>query len=143
MSMMAGKSRCSERMFTKCSFHPARFSHIFAWPSSILSAGGHCTCHQQISLPHAGEYISPEYVESIIITAPAIEQVFVTGKSSKNAAVAIVVPSPDNADVKRIGRGNLAAFCQSTEGRDLIQAQLEVSSADAKLKVGQRGGSCC
>ena len=84
----------------------------------------------------AGEYISPEYIESVLITAPAVEQIWVTGQSDKSAVVAIVVPSLEGRDVDNTTPAARASFCQSRQALAMITAQLQKASTDAKLKVG-------
>ena len=88
----------------------------------------------------AGEYISPEYIESVLITAPDIEQVWVTGQSDRNAAVAVVVPALESAAIARSFSGERQRFCDSPKGAELIRKQIAEASAAARLKVGSECG---
>ena len=86
-----------------------------------------------------GEYISPENIESVLITVPTIEQIWVTGQSDKNAAVAIAVPSVESKEVCNGSQREREAFCQDVEACARICAQLADAGAAAKLKVNSHG----
>ena len=88
-----------------------------------------------VLFPVAGEYISPEYIESVLKTASAVEAIWVTGRSDMNAVVAVIVPNPEAPEVARACGGDLETFCQSQEANDLIMEQLAAASRAARLKV--------
>lgn len=97
----------------------------------------HDSCLGEFDLLHtcAGEYISPEYIESVLITAPAVEQIFVTGQSDKSSIVAVVVPSLEAPEVINSSPEGRRTFCDSRHAHDLVFRQLGEAGAAAKLKV--------
>ncbi|KAK1441718.1 long-chain-fatty-acid-CoA ligase [Babesia gibsoni] len=76
-----------------------------------------------------GEYISPEYVESIISLSPLVAQVVVFGRSDEVAPVAVVVPDEDTVKQWKaahgMGKDNFEVVCRSDALREAILKDMD------------------
>ncbi|KAL3315591.1 hypothetical protein Ciccas_005778 [Cichlidogyrus casuarinus] len=65
-----------------------------------------------------GEYVAPDKVESIYLTSPYVDQVYVDGRSDKSFTIAIVCPNEDMVRkhlMSHSDRMDLEHICQSEE----------------------------
>ena len=84
-----------------------------------------------------GEYVAPEKIENLLLQAPIVEQIFVTGNSLRSALVAIVVPDRElTLKWDKSTQRSFEEICQDDEFRAYILSEINKFSRSQKLLKG-------
>eukprot|EP00761_Pharyngomonas_kirbyi_P013628 gb/GECH01013657.1/.p1 GENE.gb/GECH01013657.1/~~gb/GECH01013657.1/.p1 ORF type:complete len:677 (+),score=162.47 gb/GECH01013657.1/:1-2031(+) len=86
-----------------------------------------------------GEYVAPEYLETVYSSSKFIQQIFVYGNSYRRQLVAIVVPDPEYVETWARGAGisddSVEALCSNEKLKNAILADLK----EMRMHTGLKG----
>lgn len=86
-----------------------------------------------------GEYIAPEKVENIYITAPSVMQVYLHGDSLQAQLVAVVVPDAETFEKwvtgKGMSGGNIKDLCERDDVKKAVLAEMTEVGKKSLLKA--------